>query len=208
MLTALLWLSPFVAIAVIVWNYRRKTAAREAASNERLKEIFSKSAGEGAADALPATSATAVSAPASAIPASAPSAPVRPSMQFALRERLLAPPQTLLYYLLKSSLSDHEVLAQVSVATLIDVPTGVSGFEREARQRRLTAAVIDFVVCDKSFKAVAVVQCVVSEGSAAETMAYARTCCESAGLRWVEMAPDALPRREAMRTVVLGGLRV
>lgn len=204
MLTALLWLSPFIAIAVIVWNYRRKRAEREAASNERLKAIFNQTAEDGAADTVPAPSAAAVSTSAPVTSASAPGVPVQPSMHFAVRERLLTPPQTLLYYLLKSSLSDHEVLAQVSVATIVDVPTGVSGFEREARQRRLAATVSDFVVCDKSFKAVAVVQCGVCVGSAAEALAYARTCCESAGLRWIAVAPDALPKREAVRAVVLG----
>lgn len=40
MLAALLWLSPFIALAVIVWLYRRKTAEREAASKARLQEFL------------------------------------------------------------------------------------------------------------------------------------------------------------------------
>jgi hypothetical protein len=125
-------------------------------------------------------------------------------MRFTVHERLLTPPQTLLYYLLKSSLPDHEVLAQASASGVIDVPDGVGGFERETRQRRLAAAVLDFVVCDKSFTPVAVVQCGARVGSAAESLAFARTCCESAALRWVEVAPDTLPKRETVRAVVLG----
>jgi hypothetical protein len=195
-LTLLLWLSPFVAIAIVVWNYRRQAAAREAASNERFKELISKTTAKDAGEstlAAPGFDAPVLPAP-----------PVQPSMNFAVRERMLTAPQTLLYYLLKSNLSDHEVLAQVSAVTIVDVPSAVIGFERETRLRRLAAAVVDFVVCDKSFRAVAVVQCGTCAGIAAETLAFARACCESAGLRWVEIAPNALPRRETVRSVVLG----
>ncbi len=198
MLTLLLWLTPVIAIAVIVWNYQRKVAAREAASSERLKEFLSKPATEGVTEeARPAT----ISAPAPAPTASMPS---RPSTNYAVRARLLTPPQTVLYYLLKANLPDYEVLAQVSIAAFVDVPSTMSGFEREARERRLAGAVADFVVCDKSFKAVAVVQCGAREGNAAALVAFARDCGESAGLRWVEVMPDALPKREAIRQQVLG----
>ena len=200
MLTWLLLLTPVIALAVIVWTYRRKMAAREAASSERLKEILSKVPADGAAnDPRPAPFSAA--APASTSRASTPS---RPPLDFALRERVLTPPQSVLYYLLKSNLPDHEVFAQVSVAAFIDVPAAVSGFEREARQRRLAAAVADFVVCDKSFKVVAAVQCGAREGNAADVAAFARACCESVSLRWVEVMPDALPKREAIRSIVLG----
>lgn len=198
MLTFLLWLSPVIAVAVIVWKYRRIVAAREAASNARFKEFLGKTAVQGAVDAAPlvtifdpATVSTA------SVPAQAPAG-------FTARERLLTPAQTLLYYLLKSSLPDHEVLAQVSVASAIDAPAGSSAFEQEARQRRLAAAVVDFAVCDKSFKVISVVQCGARDGSAAETLAFARGCCESAGLRWVEVAAHALPKRGEVRHLVLG----
>ena len=218
MLTLLFWLGPIAAIAGIVWLYRRKTAERKAASNERLKVFFDQTAGgSGAADVPPAPFVTPSAAPSAAPFSETPTAPpaeapaarapvVQPSMRYAVRERLLSSPQTLLYFLLKSSLSDHEVLAQVSAAAVIDVPDGVGGLEREARQRRLAAVVLDFVVCDKSLRAVAVVQWGARTGVAAEATAFARACCESAGLRWIDMAPDALPRREMVRAVVLGSV--
>ena len=195
MLAALLWLSPFIALAVIVWLYRRKTAEREAASKARLQEFLTQT--PSATGSLPAPPV---------LPAAA-AAPVQSAVSFAVRERMLPPPQTLLYDLLKANLSDYEVLAQVSMASVMDVPAHVGGFERETRQRRLAATVVDFVVCDKSFKAVAVVHVVqrdAHEGSAADSLAFARTCCESAALRWVEVAPTALPKREDIRLRVLG----
>ena len=201
MLAALLWLSPFVALGVIVWLYRRKTAEREAASNARLKEFLSQTPLKGAADAAPtATGASPAPAVTPAVAAAAAPSPV----SFAVRERMLPPPQTLLYYLLKANLSDYEVLTQVSMAAVMDVPAAIGGFERETRQRRLAAAVVDFVVCDKSFKPVAVVQCGARDGSAADGLAFARACCESAALRWVEVVPTALPKREVIRLIVLG----
>lgn len=200
MLTWLFWLVPVIAIAGIVWYARRKMAERKAIHAERFKEFFEKSAAPGDAARLAPPRAVPVSAatPAARTPASAPPA------SGAIRERLLTPPQTVLYYLLKSALSDHEVLAQVSVATLLDASVGAAGLEAEARQRRLAAAVADFVVCDKSFKAVAVVQCSAREGGAADAAAFAAASARSAGLRWVEVAPHALPKRESIRSLVLG----
>jgi len=104
-------------------------------------------------------------------------------------------------------LNHLSTFAQVGRLHAYDVPAHVGGFERETRQRRLAATVVDFVVCDKSFKAVAVVHVVqrdAHEGSAADSLAFARTCCESAALRWVEVAPTALPKREDIRLRVLG----
>jgi hypothetical protein len=199
MLTLLLWLSPVILIGVVVWNYRRQAAAREAASNERLKALLGKAAGQDAAQGV-APAATA----ANPVPVSTAGAPMQAVPAFTARERLLPPPQTLLYYLLKSSVPDHEVLAMISVASIIDLPAGVSGLEREARQRRLAAVTVDFVVCDKSFRAIAVVHSGVHPGQTAEALAYTRTSCESAGLRWVEVAPDVPPTRDALRALVIG----
>jgi hypothetical protein len=198
MLTWLLWLSPVVFIAVIVWNYRRQAAAREAASNERLKALLDKAAAKDAVEVAPAAIA---STPAPVLTAGA---PAQAAPAFTARARLLPPPQTLLYYLLKSSVPDYEVLTMISVASIIDLPAGVSGLEREARQRRLAAVTVDFVVCDKSFKAVAVVHSGVHPGQTAEALAYARTGCESARLRWVDVAADAPPSRDALRELVIG----
>lgn len=200
-LSWLMWITPVVAIAGIVWYSRRKIAAREAASAARLNEFLEQAAAKDPAAPRAVATVTPASV-ASSAPARINAAPRAAGI--ALRERLLTPPQTALYYLLKSGLPDHEVLAQVSVAALIELPGVVGSFEAEARHRRLAGAASDFVVCDKAFKAVAVVQCGARTGAAADTLALVRAGCESAGLRWVAIAPEALPRRETVRAVVLG----
>lgn len=219
MLTFLLWLSPFVVIGVVIWNFRRKVAAREAESEERFKAFLNDAVtGESAETVKPASTppppsvrqpGTAAIRPASttltdtASSKNAGVSSVQPAERAAVRERVLAPPQALLYYLLRSGLPDHEVLAQVAAGSLFDA--GLRGsFESEARQKRLAGVVLDFVVCDKSFKAVAAVQCGARAAGEDAPLAYARGCCESAGLRWVELAPDALPRREGVRAAILG----
>ena len=89
MLSFLLWLSPVIVIAVIVWKYRRQAAAREAVSNERLKELLGKTTAQGAVDVAPSTHP-----PADFNPTPMPTAS-QTSVGFAKRERLLTQPQTL-----------------------------------------------------------------------------------------------------------------
>ena len=40
MLTFLLWLSPFVVIGAVIWNFRRKAVARAAESEKRFKAFL------------------------------------------------------------------------------------------------------------------------------------------------------------------------
>lgn len=200
MSTFLLWLAPVVVIAVFVWNYRKQVAAREAASERRLKEFLTQPLAEHAT-APAASIATPNAAPASPTRVSA-SSPL--AKEYAVREGLLTPPQKVLYYLLKTHLSDHEVLTKVGAAAFLDIPARFSGFERETRERRLALALADFVVCNKAFTPVAVVQCRAGESADMAHLAFARECSAAAGLRWVEVVPDAMPRREEIRLRVLG----
>lgn len=199
-MTWLLLLVPVVAIAGLMWYYRRKAAAREARSEERLKSFLEQSSAKAAAAATP------VARPAefagSAASAHAVIAPL--TKEYTLRAGLLSPSQRVLYYLLKSNFADHEVLAKVGATSVIEIPARFSGFERETRERRLALAMFDFVVCDKSFQPVAVVQCQTASPGVDAHIAFARECCAAAGLRWVDVSPAALPTRETVRAVVLG----
>ena len=192
MSTFLLWLTPVIVIAVFVWNYRKQAAAREDASEKRLKQFLTKPLAEDAA---------APAAP-TAVPTTTPASPL--PKEYAVREGLLTPPQKVLYYLLKTHLSDHEVLTKVGAAAFLDIPARFSGFERETRERRLALALADFVVCNKAFTPVAVVQCRAAESAGMAHLAFARECSAAAGLRWVEVTPDAMPKREEVRLRVLG----
>ena len=207
-MTWLLLLLPVVAIVGLLWYYRRKAAAREALSDQRLKSFLEQSpANTNAANAATAATATQpaeFSGPAATAPAAVPAATAPPPKEYAVRAGLLTPPQRVLYYLLKTHLADHEVLAKVCAAGVIEIPSRFSGFERETRERRLALVTVDFVVCDKSFKPVAVVQCRAADAGDDMHSAFARECCAAAGLRWVDVSPAALPTRETVRAVVLG----
>ena len=202
MWTWLLILTPVVAIAVLVWNYRRQAAAREVASAERMKAFLGKAATDAKAD--PAGS------PLSAAPM--PDTPavrgVRAQPQavsgFASRAQLLNAEQLAIYRLLKSALPEYEVFPQMSLSSFIQPAENLTGFAREAQMRRLADTTVDFLVCDRSMKPVATAQCGARTGKAAENAAFAAACVASTGVRWVEFSPGALPSFEGLRTWVLG----
>lgn len=86
----LLALAPVVAIAYLVWAYRRKSAEKEAASRERLAAVLGNRRREGAAIEKTAGAAG------TGLPAAPPSASAAVAMWVA-RERFLSQPETLLY---------------------------------------------------------------------------------------------------------------
>jgi hypothetical protein len=192
-----------VIIAVFVWNYRRQTAAREAASAERMK-AFMKQARAAAASEKPAAIARPAASPVTAATAPGAKAPLPLVSGFKARTPLMSNEQRALYAVLKSGLPDCEVLAQVSLATFIQPAENLTGFAREAQERRLIDAAVDFLVCDGSMKALAAVQCGPRSGKAAETAAFAAACVLSTGIRWVEIVPPALPRVDEIKQQVLG----
>ncbi len=186
-----------VVIAVFIWNYRRQAAAREAASAERMKAFL-----EQARANAPSAANAPVNAPAPAARGASPQLPL--AAGFTVRASLLSTEQRALHGLLKDGLPDHEIFACVSLAAFIQPAENLAGFAREAQERRLADAVVDFLVCGKSMRAVAAVQCGVRSGKAAESAAFAAACVVSTGMRWVEIKPDALPAREAVRATILG----
>lgn len=207
MWTFLLLVLGVVAVAALVWNFRRQAAAREAASAERMKAFLEQARAEAGTQTPPApptppANATAADASAAAKPVRlVPSAPLT---GFALRVPMLNADQQALYLLLKSALPDHVIFASVSLAAFIQSADNITGFAREAQERRLTDAVADFVVCDPSMKPVAAVQCGARNGKAAETAAFAAACAAATGVRWVAFTPQALPQPQALRQQVPG----
>jgi len=204
----LLILVPIGAIAYLVWDHKRKTAARNAAAEGRLQELLAVAQPQPAAKpaeraAAPASQAGPAEATAGAVSAVSPTAP---APLYTSRERVLSAPQTLAYYLLRTGLPDHVVLARVSLASVVEAGPGLSGFAREEQIRRLAALTVDFVVAEKTMRPVAVVELASGdEGGAAQSdRASARTRLAAAGVRYLELDPKQLPRKEAMRTLVLG----
>jgi hypothetical protein len=98
------------------------------------------------------------------------------------------------------------VFARVTLASLLDAAPGLSGFAREEQMRRLAALTVDFAVSDKNMKPLAVVQLASREdGSAAQAdRESARSRVIAAGVRYVELEATQLPRKDAIRALVLG----
>lgn len=198
----LLFLLPIVAIGYIMWDHKRKRASREAASAGRLEEILAVAAQsppaepESASQPAPRSELSPVAPPAQ--PAAA--APA----SYGLRERLLSPPQTLLYYLLRTGLSDHNIFAQTPVASVLEPGASLAAYAREEQARIFARHVVDFVVADKSTRPVAVLKLVAPGDVSHGDLSLMRTWFATAGVRYVELDPTALPRKEALRTLVLG----
>ena len=197
-MAALIWFILLVGVAcilgILIWDYQRKAARRDAASQERFDRIFKAKA--------PLADVTG----SAGMPVEA--APLPKVAAFSSRERFLAPPQNLVYLLLRTGLPDHAVFANVTLASVITVPEG--GADREQRLRRLSACVLDFVVCDREMRVIAVVD-LDRQGAAdpAGQERYKSDCLAAAGVRRVILNPRTLPSRDAVRALVCatGGAR-
>ena len=178
------------AVAIFVWDYRRKARAREAASKKRFEEMFAARPGaapSSAPAAMPATEAAAEPKAAAVPVATAPS-----------NDRFLGKSQTLVYRLLRAGMPDHEVFANVTLAAVIG-----SGSELEAR--RLAQYRLDFVVCDKDMKVVAAIEVGAAGGAqAAGEQRFKADALKAAGIGMLRIDVAALPKREAIRALVYG----
>lgn len=177
----LLVLAPFIAIPILLWHFRRKTAERESIADARWQKLVSNSAVDSAAPLAPA-------------PVLAP---------YARRSRMLDPAETVLYYLLKNSLPDHEVMARVGLAAVLEVPVQIAGSEREQRLSSLARHTADFVVCNKALQPVAVIDLPVQD-MPLPPQDFKTRSLEEAGIRYLRLSRKALPKREALRALVLG----
>jgi hypothetical protein len=191
----LLVLVPGGVILYLVWDHRRRAADRASASATRLHAILTAPAER---PLVPSAEGEASVQPPPPEPKTA--APL--ILSYEARERLLTPPQALLYYLLKTGLPDHLVFAQVALAAVLEPSHALSGFALDEQTRRLAAHALDFVVCDRNMRPVAVVE-LAHRDSQQETGPSRKSWLLASGLRYVELASDALPRKEAMRALIL-----
>jgi len=185
-------LVPAVAIAYIIWTYRKKSADKEAQSRERLATLVGISQNAATAGAAPREHAAAEAR--SRPPAAATPPPAR-------RERFLTQSESLLYYVLKAGLPGHEVFPRVGVGSILEAPGQGYGQTLE-RGRDLALHDIDFVICDKSMRIVAAIRLEGGTASDGRERAYRRL--NDAGIRLVALRPDALPRREQVHALVFG----
>jgi len=197
----LLVLAPFIAIPILWWSYRNKVRQQESESGARWERFASAAKADGLDGATAAAAKVPVSAAGMVAAAAAATTP-----QFARRARTLDAVQTVLYYLLKNALPDHEVMPQLTLARVLDVPADVAGAEREQRLRGLAQHAVDFVVCSKTMQVVAVIDLLDQAPPAALTSAtdFKSRCLAQAGIRHVRLTRTALPKRDAVRALVLG----
>jgi len=208
----LLILLPVGAIAYIIWDHKRKVAQRVIAAAGRMHELLSIAAhipSEPAAEQMHDThAATPAPHPQAAVPLQrTPPAlheEIAPPL-YAVRERVLSAPQTLLYYLLRTGLPEHVILARVSLAAILEAGPGLTGFSREEQVRRLAAISVDFLVSDTRMQPLAVIELETPDaGSAAQAdRESARERLAAAGVRYLAIDPRAMPRKEALRDLVL-----
>jgi hypothetical protein len=191
----ILLLLPLAAVGYIVWDHKRKRAQREAVSTGRMHELL------GAAAHAPPP-APPVQPEIAVTPAT--EKPPAPVAAYTLRERLLSPPQTLLYFLLKTTLPEHLVFAQTTVASVLEAGPGLAAYAREEQARTFSRHLIDFVITDRSTHPLCAVTLVSAADPQHAVLAFLRIWFAAAGIRFVEIDSAALPRREDVRAVVLG----
>ena len=126
---------------------------------------------------------------------------------YAVRERLLSPPQTLLYLLLKTGLPEYHVFAHVTLRAVLDAAPSLQGYARSEQTRRLGWHAVDFLVCDRGSRPVAVIEIARSD-EPGDMVSQRKSWIGAAGLRYLALEPNALPRKEALRALVLGEARV
>jgi hypothetical protein len=191
----LLLLVPVVAVAYVVWDYLRRTARRDAATAERLHEVINIAA------QVPRAIQERTVRSDTDLRDSEGGAPI---VSYVRRERLLSAPQTLLYYMLKNELPDQLVFAEMTLASVLETAPGVAEHARPELARRLRDHKIDFIVSDKRMHAIAALKLNSPAEEARNELSSAQRWLSEAGIRYVEIDARALPRKEAIRTIVLG----
>ena len=185
-------------VAFAVWDYRKKTAARAAASQARFEEIFK---GKGAAAPSPPESApplpAATVATTSAVPQPSPAVSAARA-----GDRFLGRAEAMVYRLLRTGMPDHEVFAKVTLASVVSGPG--SGHQRAQQVQRLSQYLIDFIVCDRDLRIVAAVELETAGGAEAiGVRKFKEDCLKAAGIRLVRIDTAAPPRGQEIRALLL-----
>ena len=143
-------LLPVAAVVWIVWTYKRKAGDKEARRREREAALVGLVHTTGTT-ARPAPVERAAAAPGVAAPGVAAPAPSSGAVA-APRDRFLSPPETLVYYLLRSGIPGYEVFPRVGLASVL------AGARATPAAAGANAHDLDFVVCDKSMRVVAAIE--------------------------------------------------
>ena len=190
-------LALLVAIGYVIWAYRKKSAEKAAARSERYQQLFA------AHLQPPGPVKEGPSKPTPVTPSSAATRTAATAI-YARKERLLSPQETLLYYVLKAGLPDHEIFARVNLSAILEVARTLQAHEREQRSRKLALHNVDFVICDKSSRIVAAVEFEGTGGDSTGEGTFKVDCLKAAGIRHVRVKAATIPRREDVRALICG----
>jgi hypothetical protein len=185
-------LAPVVAIVYVVWAYRKKTAARAAASSERLARLLNAPAA-GAAPSDVTAQDVSRGEPSVAAPAA------RGAVSYARRPSFLSRSQIELHDRLRIGLPGHHVFAHVPLVAMIDLTGMPEGREREQRLRALAQHMVDCVVCSGTFEIVAAID--LEHGNTAEAR-FKAECLKGAGIPYLRWNPAQLPRGDEVAALI------
>ena len=181
-------------IVYVLWDYRKKRAAREAASNERFSRIFG-AAGRSAAgsdkaaarDVLPEAPAAETGPPALA--------------SYAKRDKFLGPHHGRLFALLAAGLPEHQIFAHASLAAVLELTGVPRGRDHEQRLGELAQQKLDFVVCSAASDIVAAIDL---EGAATAEARFKAESLKAAKVRYLRWNPLELPAAADIAALLAG----
>jgi hypothetical protein len=117
------------------------------------------------------------------------------------RASFLAGPNKLLYLVLRTALSDHQIFANVRLADAVQI----AGHPPTPQARaQLAQARVDFVICNKELAVVALID--ITDGNRADDVLKRQLEPQitAAGGRYLRIAPNAIPRPAEARALVRG----
>lgn len=111
-------------------------------------------------------------------------------------------PAKVLYLVLKAALPDHHIFAYMR---LTDVIKPVGGSLTPQVRAQFAQSRMDFVVCNKDLGVVALLD--ISDGTRTDDpiKQHLQPQLSSVGVRYVRVAPTAIPKPAEVRSLVLGG---
>ena len=186
------YLVGFIWIAAMVWIVAAYTRKQGQRTSERALQM-EKLVAELKADPRRMDANDTTLKPADTAPS--------PVTAFTRKPRLLPQSTSLLYYVFRTGLPDHEIFAGVALADVVDVAAPVG--EREQLARKIAGQRLDLVVCTRQLEVVAAV-IVCAAAVTAEREQFATQCLQDAGIRGVRVDPAAPPRHHHVHALVYG----
>ncbi len=182
----LAWLAVLAGL-IVVFNRRRRE--RDATRAQKMTALL---ADFKAASQVPANEA--------GVP---PTAAVTEAT-YVKRQRLLPPAMTLLYYVFRTGLPDHEIFTGLALNEVVDMSAAPGGAQREMLLRRLAQQRLDLVVCNKQLEVVAAVVVQPVPGERADDVKFAQNCLQAAGIRVVRLNPATPPQYSEVHALIYG----